>query len=165
MAPNTLSRILSGGSRVMFGGTLCSNRHGFYRRQAELGNRLCMYIRCLSSFCRLLSSLCSGKACNYVLAPCLHTCRATANLWNGRPTGGGVSDVAHTLAKYVLGVAHTYIARRSSLALPPSTLIIAWHERIQAGLSMPWQHALHHWRSCLYMKFWSRACLKLRFNK
>ena len=42
----------------------------------------------------------------------------TADVW-------GVSNVAHTLAKYVRGVAHTYIARRSSLALPPSTLIIA----------------------------------------
>ena len=128
MAPNTLSRILSGGSRVMFGGTLCSNRHGFYR-QAELGNRL--RIHTLPHFVPSAPqfSLRSGKACNYVLAPCLRTCRATANLrqrrWQrtDRRRVGGFRR--RTYPKYVRGVAHTYIARRSSLALPPSTLIIA----------------------------------------
>ena len=46
---NILSRILSGGSRVMFGGTRCSNRHEFYRRQAELGNRLRTYVASLQN--------------------------------------------------------------------------------------------------------------------
>ena len=128
MAPNTLRRILS----EAVGSCLAGH---FVRIDTDSIVKLSsttdfVYIRCLSSFPRLPSSLRSGKACNYVLAPCLRTCRATANLKNDdgnerTADGWGVSDVAHTLAKYVRGVAHTYIARRSSLALPPSTLIIA----------------------------------------
>ena len=100
----------------MFGGTLCSNRHGFYR-QAELGNRLCTYVASVRSVGSSVLCAVSGKACNYVLAPCLRTCRATANLRNDdgneqTADGWGVSDVAHTLSTFV--VWHT----RTLLVIP-----------------------------------------------
>ena len=105
-----------------------------------------LYIRCLSSFCRLLSSLCSQWQSLQLCASPLPTYmqgngQSQERRWqrtDGRRVGG---FRRRTYPKYVRGVAHTYIARHSSPALPPSTLIIAWHERIQAGLSMPWQHA------------------------
>ena len=113
----------------MFGGTLCSNRHGFYR-QAELGNRLCTYVASVRSVGSSVLCAVSGKACNYVLAPCLSTYmqgngQSQERRWqrtDGRRVGG---FRRRTYPKYVRGVAHTYIARRSSPALPPSTLIIA----------------------------------------
>ena len=128
MAPNTLSRILS----EAVGSCLAGH---FVRIDTDSIVKLSsttdfVYIRCLSSFRRLLSSLCSGKACNYVLAPLPTYMQGNSQSQNDdgnerTADGWGVSNVAHTLAKYVRGVAHTYIARRSSLALPPSTLIIA----------------------------------------